>query len=771
MGIYSTTETQACGGDGSSQLSVINSGFQAGPKVQFSGAVNLPSGCTITSEEQTITIDGESFGPYISLPTTITLTSGSNAGLVFDVTGTLEAPILNPQTGFSGSIPVQSIYSATGDNCGTDSASATVNINYQPPVPVIDVTDNGGGNFTFDGSSSSPVGCPGPVDYVWVLYEDGCLVPLPATDYTVNTGTLGTTGIGGGSAVIDVTFANAGTYCAELTCITECGEGTTNTDIDFQIDLIGGLRIDSADGNAVSVDVLGSLLGVMPIDSDPAYTYELKMIATDPVSGIDLGEIVRITGNGGAVGALDYSNSIIAAPDQPDITATFAGTTINGAGGIVWDDELLQDDVLNGVNTSGTCYADSQTEDTEIRWELCDLSDGTNTAVNIPINVLDPERCIVGYYAAPTSAESDTQAPAFNYVVDNAGNRIVQFTETANGCHAMDTLYEPPLGAFSNRVHNLITFTGPNGRNEIWFVERRFETGGSPVVESRLQRLVRNAVTCGKEEDKWDLETLNASQGDLSRTFLSAIDASVAQVNGVGVVFREEQGNNEHGIYWFDGTDWQYSVIDFPSLLGIGSSGTIYQMREDTATGWIYFSTGQSATDLNGAFRIKLNNPSTDDPRVLANWIMEPIISSKPSGSALGLGTVTEFGPGVHMGAYLDTTTLVNGEPRILFSDYGNHRIILGTRTAAAATGTAADWEFSLFAGGTSGFVDGLGTAAQFKLPYGMSERLNADGLILIGDEGNSAIRALDPITGAVTTVSPLPTNGLGDSIGDSIIH
>lgn len=50
-----------------------------------------------------------------------------------------------------------------------------------------------------------------------------------------------------------------------------------------------------------------------------------------------------------------------------------------------------------------------------------------------------------------------------------------------------------------------------------------------------------------------------------------------------------------------------------------------------------------------------------------------------------------------------------------------------------------------------AGYADGRGTAARFSAPYGLAMH---GGELLVADSGNSAIRAVDPLTGEVTTVS-----------------
>ncbi|RPJ54020.1 MAG: gluconolaconase, partial [Acidobacteria bacterium] len=57
----------------------------------------------------------------------------------------------------------------------------------------------------------------------------------------------------------------------------------------------------------------------------------------------------------------------------------------------------------------------------------------------------------------------------------------------------------------------------------------------------------------------------------------------------------------------------------------------------------------------------------------------------------------------------------------------------------------------TLVAGGTEGWLDGIGTAAQFHTPSGIA--VAPDGTLVVADTGNNAIRRVTP-EGVVTTVA-----------------
>lgn len=87
--------------------------------------------------------------------------------------------------------------------------------------------------------------------------------------------------------------------------------------------------------------------------------------------------------------------------------------------------------------------------------------------------------------------------------------------------------------------------------------------------------------------------------------------------------------------------------------------------------------------------------------------------------------------------------------------DRDNHRII--KITPAGVT--------SVFAGGTMGFTNGTGTAAQFNQPYTIT--IDGAGNFYVGDRINHAVRKITP-TGVVTTLAGNGTAGFANGTGSA---
>ena len=81
---------------------------------------------------------------------------------------------------------------------------------------------------------------------------------------------------------------------------------------------------------------------------------------------------------------------------------------------------------------------------------------------------------------------------------------------------------------------------------------------------------------------------------------------------------------------------------------------------------------------------------------------------------------------------------------RIAMADYEHHVIELLVPSTGAVTVLAGTWN-------VKGFMDGLGAAARFDIPYSLVQR--ADGKLLVTDWNNSKVRIVG-LDGAVTTLA-----------------
>ena len=118
------------------------------------------------------------------------------------------------------------------------------------------------------------------------------------------------------------------------------------------------------------------------------------------------------------------------------------------------------------------------------------------------------------------------------------------------------------------------------------------------------------------------------------------------------------------------------------------------------------------------------------------------------AGSTDGAGAAARFN--------LPTGVAINSADVLYVADFGSHTLRKVTAAGVVSTfaGTA----------GTSGSVDGTGTAARFNKPSGLA--LDTAGNLYVADTGNSTVRKVSP-AGVVTTLAGLSAiAGLKDGTG-----
>ena len=121
-------------------------------------------------------------------------------------------------------------------------------------------------------------------------------------------------------------------------------------------------------------------------------------------------------------------------------------------------------------------------------------------------------------------------------------------------------------------------------------------------------------------------------------------------------------------------------------------------------------------------------------------------VAGSTGGSADGTGAAAQF--------YYLTGVAVAGDGTIYVADKDNHKIRKVTPNGVVTT----------FAGSTSGYAEGTGTAAQFSQPYNVT--VDANGNVYVADAGNHRIRKITS-AGVVTTLaggSQGDANGTGEA-------
>jgi mucin-19 len=198
------------------------------------------------------------------------------------------------------------------------------------------------------------------------------------------------------------------------------------------------------------------------------------------------------------------------------------------------------------------------------------------------------------------------------------------------------------------------------------------------------------------------------------------------------------------------------------------SGGVTFQLNH-TSAGPIVYSTVVST--LAGSSQGILNEPGTAarffNPSGTAvdtsgnvyvadagNNMIRKITSVGVVTTFAGDGT-PGFKDGTGSGAQFNgpSAIVINSSGTLFVSDAGNHCIRRITSAGVVST----------FAGGVSGFADGIGINAQFNSPQGIA--VDSLGNVFVADSGNHRIRSITP-AGQVSTLAGQSLSGTTDDLG-----
>jgi len=132
--------------------------------------------------------------------------------------------------------------------------------------------------------------------------------------------------------------------------------------------------------------------------------------------------------------------------------------------------------------------------------------------------------------------------------------------------------------------------------------------------------------------------------------------------------------------------------------------------------------------------------------KILSDGTVSTLAGSGTAGSANGVGTAAQF--------FAPFGVAVDSSGTVYVADTFNHRIrkILPDGTVSTLAGS-----------GVAGFNDAVGTAAQFRFPFGVA--VDSSGTVYVADWINHRIRKILP-NGTVSTLAGSGTAGFADGVG-----
>lgn len=207
----------------------------------------------------------------------------------------------------------------------------------------------------------------------------------------------------------------------------------------------------------------------------------------------------------------------------------------------------------------------------------------------------------------------------------------------------------------------------------------------------------------------------------------------------------------------------------FPSGVATDSAGNVYvadtfnnRIRKITPDGMVTTLAGSSQGFVDGTLlTAKFFRPYGVTTDIAGNVYVADGANHKIRKITIAgivstlAGSTQGFNDGIGTAARFNLPIGVTADAsgNVFVADYFNHKIRKITPTGVVST----------FAGSTSGAADGTGILAQFNLPYGVA--IDNAGNIYVGDVFNSKIRKISPI-GVVSTFAGSGNYGSSDGIG-----
>ncbi len=222
-------------------------------------------------------------------------------------------------------------------------------------------------------------------------------------------------------------------------------------------------------------------------------------------------------------------------------------------------------------------------------------------------------------------------------------------------------------------------------------------------------------------------------------TTLAGTAGGIGSVDGIGSAasFRHPTGiviNGTSSLYVVDIGNNTIRKIDISTGTVSTLAGTPAATDGTGAAAKFYYPIGTTTDGVNLYVTDQLN-------RTIRKIEISTGVVTTLAGSAGAIGSVDGTGAAAHFGSPAGITT---DGTNLYVTDYGNstiRKIVIATSSVTTLAGTA----------GTTGSADGIGAAASFNHPRGIT----TDGTNLyVLDTGNNTIRKIGITTGTVTTLA-----------------
>lgn len=220
-------------------------------------------------------------------------------------------------------------------------------------------------------------------------------------------------------------------------------------------------------------------------------------------------------------------------------------------------------------------------------------------------------------------------------------------------------------------------------------------------------------------------------------TTLAGTAGANALTNGTGAAARFDA---PYGIAYTDGNLYVADYNNHVIRKIVASTGVVTTLAGDgvnantDGTGLAAQFSYPAALATDGT-NLYVAGSSTIRQIVIATGVVTTLAGDGTSAYLDGTGTAAHFG-------WITGLAVLDGNLYATDDQYSNIRkIVISTGVVTTLAGTS----------GESGFLDGVGTAARFNMPTGIS--VGSGSTLYVSDSINNSIRKINVSTGAVTTV------------------
>jgi hypothetical protein len=314
------------------------------------------------------------------------------------------------------------------------------------------------------------------------------------------------------------------------------------------------------------------------------------------------------------------------------------------------------------------------------------------------------------------------------YVADQLNNTIRKITPRGTNWFVSTVAGGAP-GALDG-TNSQAQFSGPTGI--------AVDSGTNLYIADQFNHAIRKITPQGTN---WVVATIAGQAGiagarDGTNTGAQFHNPTGIALDGAGNIYVADEFNNAIRRISPSGANWVVKTIAGGSFGSADGMGTNAQ----------FFNPAGIAVD--GGAKIFVADQFNNEIRLItpvgSNWLVTTIAGQLSAGTSNGLGTNAQFTSPVGLA--------IGPAGNLFVADQFTDAI----RELSAS---GSNWLVSTIGGGNPGASDGVGTNAQFFLPYGVAT--DAYGDVYVADSGNNSIRlglssTAPPADGSLTvTLSP----------------